>query len=272
MLRLEINSADAYYPLIQIDGELATNTPQNVSSKKKEMLEVLVEISWLAKAVYDKNVITISQGSLKKRSIYQLEGQPITFFGAHELLRKTRNIGPQEDEMAKLFNIGSRSVSYEDLRRQLSIAIPNTNLTRKTNNEQYLTNPLFPATSIALLTAIVMAREMEGTTTSAIAATSLGVGALTGAGSWIYDRIKYGRSVFKTAPWNAELYVDTNIAVLRADPSKLYMANRNVIPRPEILGLKFDSAYYPLVQGLQSQNFMKNLQAKYAAHKKHSTE
>jgi len=256
-----IRSESLYAELLTFENEQKVVHPE-YNKSKRELLELIVAHNPLAQAIVDCQRLTSPCDSLR---YLPFNGLPVTCFGVHEFLRKTRFNRDFADagSPGELF-LGDTRVSFDRLLSLYKELVPNTNLEKAYNRSFFLENPLVaPVLSGVVVGGITAIDSEPGQLPHIIGAGGVGA-AVIGAILFGLSRHKYGRDVTKTAPWNSSLYVDTHLAMLRDHPHELFMASRATIPRPKVAGLKLPIAYYPEAIGVIDGTYYSNLREKYA--------
>jgi len=266
-ITFELSQNSPYYLLREIDDTLGFSQPPQLARQKRLVLETLCDDNLLAKAVYDKKTMRSDHPKLRKiaKGTLDFNETPVTLFGVHEFLRHARYLQTPGEDEKQFFEIDGEAVSYEKLLERFEAIIPNTNLTKVNDKSYLLTHPLIVPVASGLLTAASLYEKDKENSFGKIVLAGAITGSIAAAVTKSIDRHKYGRDISKTAPWNATLYMDTHVALFRDKPDLLYIANRQTIPRPEVLGLKWNSLYYPHVKAILDGTYISVLNANYAA-------
>lgn len=192
---------------------------------------------------------------------HPFNGQPVTCFGLHEVLRRTRFHRDFADGCSPgVLTLGGERVTHDQLLEWYRELVPNLNLRRVYDRSFLLEKPLVVPLLAGIVVGGLVATDAErGQWLHVIGAGLLGA-ILCAAILYLLSRSKYGRQLHLTAPWNSSLYVDFNLALLRDRPNELHRGSRAHIPRPQVAGWKLKSRYYPLAQQVIDQTYFAALQ------------
>jgi hypothetical protein len=254
----EIRSASLYHHLLTFeDGQ--NRVHQDLVPKKQAALELIVAHNPLARAIAARRPLA-SPHPLLQNSPFN--GQPVTCFAVHELLRRTRfNRDFADLSSPGVLTLDGERVSHDQLLSWYQELVPNTNLTKAYDRSFLIENPAVAPVLGGILVGGFTAMDAEPEQwPQVIGAGIVGAGVI-GAILFGLNRANYGRRLTATAPWNSSLYVDTNLVLLSDHPDELHLGSRAVVPRPQVAGWKLKSKYYPLIRQLADGAYYHNLKA-----------
>jgi hypothetical protein len=254
----ELRRDTLYRQLIKLEDDQREVHPGCIPEKQRA-LERAVAHNPLAAAMVERRPLHSDHPLLAGRPFI---GQPVTCFGVHEVLRRTRFHRDFADGCSPgVITLGAERVTHDQLLGWLTELIPNLNLRRVYDRTFLLENPAVAPVLAGILVGCFVATDAEpGQWLHVIGAGVLGAIAC-GLILFYLNRSKYGRQLHQTAPWNSSLYVDINLALLRDHPHKLHLGYRARLPRPQIAGWKVKSRYYPLAQQVIDGTYTETLQA-----------
>lgn len=261
-----------YNILIDVDNTFGYTSPELHSMQKKLILEQVAQSYPLVDEILSRKILSSNHPTIFKEKesficdVSHLKNHPITLFGIHEFLRAVRHKPQPADNEEPFFKIDGKSISFDYLHSAHSTLVHNTNLSKTHDKSYILANPLIPSSVIGLCSGYGLATGSDFTPLK-IATLSSCAGLTSLLAIKAADRLQYGRKLNVTAPWNTELYLDTNLRIFADNPELLHMATRDTIPRPQILGIKINSFYYTSILELEDRNFQSNLRARYQAAK-----
>lgn len=240
-----LRSATLYGQLLKFEDERRQVHPSLVPEKQRT-LGFAVAHNPLAAAIVERRPLSSDHALLAERPFI---GQPVTCFGVHEVLRRTRFHRDFADGgSAGVLMLGTERVTHDQLLSWYRELVPNVNLYRVYDRSVLFEKPLVAPVLAGVVTGVLVATDAEpGEGFQILCAGALGAVAF-GVVLYSVNRSKYGRQLHRTAPWNSSLYVDINLALLRDRPADLHLGCRASIPRPHLAGWKLKSRYYALAQ------------------------
>ncbi len=240
----ELRRDTLYRELLAFEDEHGEVHPSFVP-KKRHLLELAAAHNPLASAIVERRILRSDHALLVG---HPFNGQPVTCFGVHEILRKTRFDRDFADGCSPgVLMLGDERVTHDQLLGWYQELVPNLNLRRVYDRAFLLENPAVAPVLAGIVTAGIVASDGEGRWLHMIEAGIIGA-VVCWAVLYGLSRSKYGRQLGQTAPWNSSLYVDLNLALLREAPEELHLASRARIARPQLAAWKLKSRYYPLAQ------------------------
>ena len=241
----ELRRDTLYRQLIQLEDGRGDLPPEALPQKRR-ILELAVAHNPLAAAIVEQRPLRCDHPLLTDQPLL---GQPVTCFGVHEVLRRTRFHRDFADGGCPgVLKLGDERVTHDQLLGWFQELVPNVNLRRVYDRSVLLEHPAVVPVLSGILVGGLVANDAEpGQWLHVIGAGVVGAGA-SGLILYFLNRARYGRQLHRTAPWNSSLYVDINLALLREHPDQLHLGCRARIPRPQIAGWKMKSRYYPLAQ------------------------
>lgn len=253
-----LRSDTLYRQLLKFEDERRQVHPSLVPQKQRT-LERAVQHNPLAAAIVQRRPLHCEHGLLAGRAFV---GLPVTCFGVHEVLLRTRFHRDFADGGSPgMLMLGEEHVTHDQLLGWYQELVPNVNLHRVYDRSMWLEKPaVAPLLAGAMTGALVAADADPGQWLFVVGAGLLGAMAC-GLVLYSVNRSRYGRQLHQTAPWNSSLYVDINLALLRDHPAELHLGCRARIPRPHLAGWKLKSQYYPLARQVIDGTYLATLPA-----------
>jgi hypothetical protein len=245
-LRHEIEVNSFYHAATLCEQDMPLDETARLAEAKRRLIDDVLVVAPLA-----VHIVRGSRIACEAVDDPYARAGAVTCFRVHEILRKTRS----HPEARIVLN--DTPIAREELLAWYRMLVPNTNLEPLSK----LTLFTMPRILLTGLLGGVVIGGLAGRQQTPPAALDFEAGlfgaALVAAVMTLLGQFALSRNILKTAPWNAAIYDDINLALFRRDPGLLYLARREYMDRNQCIkgGVK-GRRYHERAQAVENGSYI----------------